>query len=93
MNPEPRILLYRRAECHACDRAAEAIRSIAAALNLPWQTRCIDGDEDLEARHGRRIPVVSLQRGDQELELAAEQVNAAALARRLRAALTTPRPD
>ena len=93
MHPEPRILLYRRAECHACDRAAEAVRSIAAALDLPWQTRCIDGDQDLEARHGRRIPVVALLREDEELELAAEQVNAAALARRLRAALTTPRPD
>ena len=84
-NPDPQIILYRRADCSACDRAAEAIRSIAAALNLPWAERDVD---DADAA---RVPIVALQYSGEETELAAERVNPAALARDLRAALSVPR--
>ena len=83
-SPDPQIILYRRADCSACDRAAEAVRSIAAALNLPWAEREVD---DTDAA---RVPIVALRRGGEEIELAAEQVNPAALARALRAALNAP---
>ena len=85
-NPDPQIILYRRADCSACDRAAEAVRSIAAALNLPWAERNVD---DADAA---RVPIVALQYSGEETELAAERVNPAALARDLRAALSAPRP-
>lgn len=86
-NTDPQIILYRRADCSACDRAAEAVRSIAAALNLPWTERDIDDGD------AAPVPVVALRRGGEEIELAAERVNPAALARDLRAALSDPHPD
>ena len=85
-SPDPQIILYRRADCSACDRAAEAVRSIAAALNLPWAEREVDDE------NAARVPIVALRRGGEETELAAERVNPAALARDLRAALSAPRP-
>lgn len=86
-NPDPQIILYRRADCSACDRAVETVRSIAAALNLPWT------ESDVGHEHAARVPMVALRRDGEEIELAAERVNPAALARDLRAALSDPRPD
>ena len=89
-----RLVLYRRRGCAACDRALEALRSIAAVNGLAWQARSVEGAAELEARYGARVPVVVLERGAETVELAALQVNAAALARRLRAALSgAPHPD
>ena len=86
---EPRLVLYRRAECSACDRATDALRSIASVVGVRWQEREVDGDIELEARYGARVPVIVLQgEGEVEpVELAATRVNAGALARDLRAAL------
>ena len=85
----PRLVLYRRAECSACDRATDALRSIASVVGVGWQEREVDGDNELEARYGARVPVIVLEgEGEVEpVELAATHVNAGALARDLRAAL------
>ena len=90
---EPQIILYRRAECSACDRAVETVRSIAAALDIAWSECGVESDPVLERRYAARVPVVALQSGAGELELAAERIDAGALARRLRAALSDRQPD
>ena len=93
MSAEPRIILYRRAECAACDRARETVRSIAAALELAWSECGVESDPALEQRYAARVPVVALRSGAGEIELAAERIDPAALARRLRDALSDPQPD
>ena len=93
MSAEPRVILYRRAECAACDRARDTVRSIAAALDLPWSECGVESDPVLEQRYAARVPVVALRLNAEEIELAAERIDAGALARRLRAALSDPQPD
>ena len=93
MSAEPRIVLYRRAECAACDRALETVRSIAAALDLPWSECGVEGDPALEQRYAARVPVVALRLNAEEIELAAERIDAVALARLIRDALSDPQPD
>ena len=93
MSAEPRVILYRRAECAACDRARETVRSIAAALELAWSECGVESDPALAQRHAARVPVVALRLDAEEIELAAERIDAGALARRLRAALSDLQPD
>ena len=93
MSAEPRIILYRRAECAACDRARETVRSIAAALDLAWSECGVESDPILEQRYAARVPVIALRSGAGELELAGERIDPAALARSIRAALSDPQPD
>lgn len=75
------VVLWRRGECGACDRAEEVLRSLSAALGFDWEAREIDGDASLEAVYGSRVPVVTL--GGREL--AWERIDAGALARAIRA--------
>ena len=93
MSAEPRIILYRRAECAACDRARETVRSIAAALDLAWSECGVESDPALEQRYAARVPVVALRLNAEEIELAAERIDPAALARRIRDALSNLQPD
>ena len=85
---EPRLVLYRRAECSACDRATDALRSIASVVGVRWEEREVDGDTELQTRYGARVPVIVLEGDREPVELAATQVNAGALARDVRAALS-----
>ncbi len=85
---EPRLVLYRRAECSACDRATDALRSIASVVRVEWRECEVDGDTELQARYGARVPVIVLEGDREPVELAATHVNAGALARDLRAALS-----
>ena len=85
---EPRLVLYRRAECSACDRATDALRSIASVVGVRWEEREVDGDTELQARYGARVPVIVLEGDHEPVELAATHVNAGALARDVRAALS-----
>ncbi|MGN6112893.1 MAG: glutaredoxin family protein [Luteimonas sp.] len=50
----PRFLLFQRDDCHLCDLALEAL---AAARAPEFGSVFIDGDADLEARYGLRVPV------------------------------------
>ena len=94
MTTAAKIVLYRRSDCAACDRAVEAVTSIASVSGLAWLERSVDGDERLEQRYGSRVPVIVLEQHGAAIELAATHVNPAALARDLRAALSPePRSD
>lgn len=53
------LTLYQRDDCHLCDLA---LAVLAEARAPEFESTFIDGDDDLEARYGVRVPV--LRRGD-----------------------------
>ena len=55
---------------------------------MTWQEREVDGDTELQTRYGARVPVIVLEGDGEPVELAATHVNAGALARDVRAALS-----
>ena len=55
----PALTLYQRDDCHLCDLAL----AVLAEARVPeFESAFIDGDDDLEARYGVRVPV--LRRAD-----------------------------
>jgi glutaredoxin len=57
---EPRLQLLIRADCHLCADAAAALAPVAAEAGLDLATVDVDGDPDLQAEFGDRVPVVLL---------------------------------
>jgi glutaredoxin len=58
--PEPRLQLMTRAGCHLCDIAAETLTRLAGEAGLVPQLVDVDGDDELRAEYGDRVPVVLL---------------------------------
>jgi hypothetical protein len=59
-----RLTVYQRDDCHLCDLAlAELARAKAPAFASVF----IDGDADLEARYGERVPVLRDEEAGREL--------------------------
>lgn len=58
-------ILYQRDDCCLCD---EALMILAAARIPDFEPVWIDGDPELEARYGIRIPVLRNARSGRELE-------------------------
>ncbi|RCW46902.1 glutaredoxin [Halopolyspora algeriensis] len=58
MKPEHEVTLMVRADCPACDAAAEDIHRICAELEVPWRTEDVDSDTELRAEYGDRVPVI-----------------------------------
>jgi hypothetical protein len=52
------VILMVRADCHACDRAADDVRRVCAELDVPWTTEDVDADPDKCAEYGDRVPVI-----------------------------------
>ena len=50
----PRLTLFQRDDCHLCDLALDVL---AQARMPEFESVFIDGDDDLEARYGARVPV------------------------------------
>jgi hypothetical protein len=49
------LFLYQRDDCHLCDAAL----AVLAAAGVPaFESVWIDGDTELEARYGERVPVL-----------------------------------
>jgi hypothetical protein len=60
----PTLILYQRDDCHLCDLALVVL----AEAGVPdFDSVFIDDDDALEARYGRRVPV--LRDVDSDLEL------------------------
>lgn len=59
-----RLTLYTRDECHLCDQAMDVL---AAARAPDYESVWIDGDADLEARYGLRVPVLREEESGVEL--------------------------
>jgi len=59
------LILYQRDDCHLCDLALEVL----AQARVPEFTSVfIDGDGELEARYGERVPVLRDDDSAGELE-------------------------
>ena len=58
------LVLYQRDHCKLCD---EALAVLAAAHAPEFETVWIEGDAELEARYGERIPVLRDADTDREL--------------------------
>ena len=57
---EPRLQLMTRAGCHLCEIAAETLTRLAGEAGLVPQLVDVDGDDELRAEYGDRVPVVLL---------------------------------
>ncbi len=58
--PAPRLELLTRAGCHLCLAAAETLQRIAAEAGVTSREVDVDGDPELQAEYGDRVPVVLL---------------------------------
>ena len=55
-----RLTLYQRDDCHLCDLAL----GVLAQARVPdFDSVFIDGDAELEARYGERVPVLRIDSG------------------------------
>jgi len=57
-----RLILYQRDDCHLCDLAIDVL---AQARVPDFASVFIDGDADLEARYGERVPVLCTDSGSE----------------------------
>jgi hypothetical protein len=60
-----RLTLYQRDDCHLCDLALGLLAEVRAP---EFESVFIDGDDDLEARYGIRVPVLRDEDRGAELE-------------------------
>jgi len=63
--PSPEFLLFQRDDCHLCDLALDVL---AAAGAPEFESVFVDGDVQLEARYGTRVPVWRDRVGGRELD-------------------------
>ena len=56
----PRLQLLTRTDCHLCAVAAETLERIAAEAGVASVAVDVDGDPELQAEYGDRVPVVLL---------------------------------
>jgi glutaredoxin len=75
-----RITLLTRADCHLCDDAKAVLARVATDLGTPWDEVDVDGDGELRAEYGDRVPVILLD-GDEHAYWRVDE-------KRLREALT-----
>ena len=57
---DARLQLLTRSGCHLCEVAAETLGRLAAEAGLVPQLVDVDGDDELRAEYGDRVPVVLL---------------------------------
>jgi hypothetical protein len=80
------VTLYGRAGCHLCDLAeSPAARAVAATSGAIFRHVDIDTDDDLRARYGLRIPVVTARVDGEERVIAEGKVSDIRLRRALAA--------
>jgi glutaredoxin len=56
----PRLQLLTRVNCHLCVTAAETLERIGGEAGLVPEQVDVDGDPELQAEYGDRVPVVLL---------------------------------
>ena len=61
MASTPRVVLYKAAGCHLCERAEQQLEVLRAELGFELEQIEIDGDAELEARYRELIPVVEIE--------------------------------
>ena len=63
--PDPVLTLYGRQDCHLCEKMWLAVEPWSKRLGFRLVVCKIEGNSELEARYGQRIPV--LADGDEEI--------------------------
>ena len=63
--PKARLTLFQRDDCHLCDLALEVL---AQARAPEFESVFIDGNDELEAHYGIRVPVLRDENRGVELE-------------------------
>lgn len=56
----PRVVLYTRTGCPACERTEADVARICADLGCGWRAVDVDTDAALRAEYGDRVPVVEV---------------------------------
>ena len=54
------VTIYSRENCHLCDVALEALKSVEAELDFKIEKIYIDQDPDLIRRYGEEVPVIHI---------------------------------
>jgi glutaredoxin len=52
------VTVMTRVGCHACERAETDVARICGELAVPWSAVDVDGDHELRAEYGDRVPVI-----------------------------------
>lgn len=76
-----RLTLVTRRDCHLCEEMAAVIGRVAPLFGADVETRNVDADPDLRARHGEEVPVLLID-GRKAFKY---RLSVADLTRRLRA--------
>lgn len=53
-----RVTVYTRVNCSLCTAAEASVARICAELGHSWTAVDVDGDPDLRAEYGDRVPVI-----------------------------------
>jgi glutaredoxin len=77
-----RVTVLTRPDCSLCASAAATVARVCAELGLRWREVDVDGDPELRAEYGDRIPVVLIDDREHAYWTVEED--------RLRAALAAP---
>jgi glutaredoxin len=54
------VTIYSRENCHLCDVALEALKSVEAELSFKIEKIYIDQDPDLVRKYGEEVPVIHI---------------------------------
>ena len=55
-----RVTVYTRVGCPACEKAEADVARICDELGQTWRAVDVDGDPDLRAEYGDRVPVIDI---------------------------------
>ena len=51
------VTVLTRVGCHACETAETEVARVCGELSVPWSVVDVDGDGELRAEYGDRVPV------------------------------------
>ena len=60
-----KLTVYSRSHCHLCEEMIAALQEMQGRFHFELQVVDVDGDPELQRRHGARVPV--LVHGEREL--------------------------
>jgi hypothetical protein len=52
------VTVVTRVDCHSCVVACDEVARICGELRVPWSAEDVDGDPELRAEYGDRVPVI-----------------------------------
>ena len=54
------VTIYSREDCHLCEVALEALKSVESELHFEIEKVYIDGNSDLVNKYGEEVPVIHI---------------------------------